>query len=374
MKKSIALAAIFLAAELAFAAISIVSPRDGAVVCALPKAAADYFALNSQTRIEFMANQDFRNALMKQKAGSAAPIEFRWNADSGGNFVLEISETKDFANPVKIAARKSGRTPKQFRARAFNLKIAQNYFWRAKNADSGETSEVRMVSVSDAAPRLMRIDGVYNARDLGGRVGLGNRRVKQNMIFRGRGLNRNSKDGIKAGEAAIKPEGIKYMTEVLKIKTDLDLRSKKEVADMSGSPLGDGVKWINISAHSYGGTFTEEGKANYAQLFRVFCDEKNYPFYVHCIGGADRTGTLCYILNAILGVADDQLEKDWQATIFAGSNIEFVAQKRYLSILEGINKFGTKDEPTVVKAERFLKSAGITDEEIAKFRSIMLPD
>ena len=46
MKKSIALAAIFLAAELAFAAISIVAPRDGAVVCALPKAAADYFALN----------------------------------------------------------------------------------------------------------------------------------------------------------------------------------------------------------------------------------------------------------------------------------------------------------------------------------------
>ena len=373
MKKSIALAIIFLAAELAFAAISIVAPRDGAVVCALPKAAADFLALNSPTRIDLMPDANFRKGLSK-KAADAEPIEFRWNADSGENFVLEISETKDFADPIKIAARKRSKEPKQFRARAFNLKIAQNYFWRAKNTDTGETSEIRMVSVSDAAPRIMKVDGTRNVRDLGGRVGLSNRRVKQNLIFRGRGMNYNSKDGIKAGAVAIKPAGIKFMTKVLKIKTDLDLRSKKEVADLSGSPLGEGVKWIHIPAYCYGGTFTEKGKANYAQFFRVFCDEKNYPIYVHCIGGADRTGTLCYILNAILGVADDQLEKDWQATIFADPNVAFVAQKRYLSILEGINKFGTKNEPTVIKAERFLKSAGITDEEIAKFRSIMLPD
>ena len=143
---------------------------------------------------------------------------------------------------------------------------------------------------------------------------------------------------------------------------------------MQGSPLGEGVKWINISAHSYGGAFTEKGKANYAHLFRLFCDEKNYPFYVHCIAGADRTGTLCYILNAVLGVADDLLEKDWQTTMFSRSSIAVFGAANYLKILEGINKFGTKNEPTVIKVERFLKSAGITDEEIAKFRSIMLPD
>ena len=56
------------------------------------------------------------------------------------------------------------------------------------------------------------------------------------------------------------------------------------------------------------------------------------------------------------------------------SSIAVFGAANYLKILEGINKFGTKNEPTVIKVERFLKSAGITDEEIAKFRSIMLPD
>ena len=102
--------------------------------------------------------------------------------------------------------------------------------------------------------------------------------------------------------------------------------------------------------------------------------EKNYPIYVHCIAGADRTGTLCYLLNAILGVADDLLEKDWQATMFSRSSVAVFGGKNYFKIIEGMNKFGTKDEPTVVKAERFLKSAGITDGEIAKFRGIMLSD
>ncbi|MBQ6533808.1 MAG: tyrosine-protein phosphatase, partial [Opitutales bacterium] len=219
MKKSILSLAIFLAAQFALAAITILTPRDGAVVSAIPESLREYLAFDAQKRASIMLDAEYRKAIAKTARHPAA-IYFRWNADSGENFVLELSETKNFDAPIAVPAGKSSKTPKQFRSRVYNLKIAQNYFWRIKNTDTGEVTKTRMITVSDASPRIMNISGVLNVRDLGGRVGLDNRRVKQNLIFRGRGLNNNSKDGKTAGKNMITADGIKYMTGVLKIKTD----------------------------------------------------------------------------------------------------------------------------------------------------------
>ena len=346
------------------AKINPLMPKQNAVVSQHKKPVTDFLAKSSDERVELMKNEDFRRKLSKT-ARAPEPVLFVWSADSNNGFILELSENKDFKDIISVSSNGNS-------ASVPNLKMARKYFWRVKTPDGSDVSKTRTFTTADAAPRMMTVAGVRNVRDLGGRKGLNGKRVRQNLIFRGAGLNANSKDGIKAGANTIKPEGVKYMKDVLKIKTDLDLRSKKEVADMSGSPLGKDVNWINISSSGYAGSFEKDGKERFVKMFRLFCDEKNYPFYVHCIGGADRTGSLAFILNAILGVSADELEKDWQATIFADRNMDFVAEPRYFKLVEGFDSFGSKDEPYSVKVERYLKSGGISDAEIAKFRSIML--
>jgi hypothetical protein len=359
MKKlSLLLGALIISIS-AFAEIELTAPLENAVVSRHSKLSRLFLNKSSKERNALMCDEKYRKPLECRYY----PIKFAWNSDSKETFTLQISENPDFKNPIEIKTKK-----KYYRLQ--NLKMAQKYYWRVlcKN----DISKTRTFTTEDLAPRVLKIDGIGNARDLGGRVGLNGKRIKQNLIIRSVAFNRPSKDGTTAGKDTIKPDGKKFLLNSIGIKTDLDLRSKKEVANMKNSPLGENVKWVNIPALCYAQTFTEKGKKNYAQLFCIFCDKNNYPISIHCQAGADRTGTLCYILNAVLGVSDDELEKDWQFTIFATNNMAFAPQRRYFPIVENIKKFGTEKESTATKAERFLKSAGITDAEILAFRKIML--
>ena len=47
----------------------------------------------------------------------------------------------------------------------------------------------------------------------------------------------------------------------------------------------------------------------YTPIFGIaaIADENRYPVYIHCTGGADRTGTLAFLINALLGVGEDDL-------------------------------------------------------------------
>ncbi len=363
IQKTTSIASILLVSICAcLADITLKTPKNGSKVSQQVQEIADFYAKTSQERMALMRDENFRKDIAKI-AKFPKPINFTWEGTSGKDYVLEVSENPKFKKAIKIHTDKNN-------VRVRNLKMAQKYFWRVSS--NGEKSPVFSFETDDVAPRQFNIAGAWNIRDLGGRKGLNGKRIRQNLIIRGGGLNLNSEDGVTKGKTSIKPDGIKFMLRTLKIKTDLDLRSKKEVADMNASPLGNSVKWISIPSEAYAGTFSEKGKDAFVKAFRLFCDKKNYPIYMHCIGGADRTGSLAFILNAILGVSADELEKDWQATIFTDRNMDFVAEPRYVKLVEGFDEFGTKDESYTVKVERYLKSGGITDKEIAKFRKIML--
>lgn len=42
--------------------------------------------------------------------------------------------------------------------------------------------------------------------------------------------------------------------------------------------------------------------------------------YLHCVGGADRTGTLAFLIEALVGVSESDLSKDYELTSFDGSH------------------------------------------------------
>ena len=172
------------------AKINPIMPKQNAVVSQHKKPVTDFLAKSSDERVELMKNEDFRRKLSKT-ARAPEPVLFVWSADSNNGFILELSENKDFKDIISVSSNGNS-------ASVPNLKMAQKYFWRVKTPDGSDISKTRTFTTADAAPRIMLISGVQNVRDLGGRKGLNGKRVRQNLIFRGGGLNANSKDGIKA--------------------------------------------------------------------------------------------------------------------------------------------------------------------------------
>lgn len=274
-----------------------------------------------------------------------------------------------------------------------NLEIGSRYYWRVVfRGQCGawgcgplhgceacqRVSESPIVSfrTEDFAPRWIELEGrVGNIRDLGGRIGFGGKWIRQGLIYRGEGLNDNSMNGERKGRNRLMVEDVDYLVGVLGIRTDLDLRGIGETADLTESPLGKGVKLILHSSESYKNIFTPNGMAVMASNFRVFCDRKNYPIYFHCIAGADRTGSLAYVLSGALGVSRHELETDWESTFYPkipdeNADPDYWRRESHFNV--GFAKYGDASTSWNERIRLYLKDCGITEEEIVKFCEIML--
>ena len=339
-------------------------------------------------------------------------FRLKWKATDGehGPWKIEISTDRDFKNAkvyyaenVETEKRKGEPDICRFRIATPNFLLGETYFWRVtanlscsreghgevwklckcgENRESGKfdiVSSAASFKTADTPPRWIRIEGrVDNIRDLGGWKTVDGRRVKQGLVFRGQGLNDNSANGEIKGRNRLYLEDVDFLTKTLGIKTDLDLRSSAETADMTASPLGETVNFVQVSSQSYKGIFTDEGKKTMAKNVKLFADGKNYPIYFHCIAGADRTGSLAYMILGILGVPEHDALVEWEHTFypkmpdFRFKEIPKDYWRREEHLHNGLKKYGGKNATFKERAEAYLIDCGVTKEEIEKIRSIML--
>ncbi|MBR0459594.1 MAG: tyrosine-protein phosphatase [Victivallales bacterium] len=330
--------------------------------------------LDKKQSVFFNTNAKWREAM---------PVKFSWTCTDGemSPFFITLADNEAFENPqiFGVGKGKTSVTPPNCQT---NFKIGQKYYWKvtgiSKDKKTEVTSAVSTFTTKDMAPRWIKLEGrVGNTRDLGGWKTADGRRIKQNMIFRGQGLNDNSYDnGKRPGRNRLTTEDVNWMLNTLHIKTDLDLRSERETANMTESPLGPTVQFIHNSSAAYRGIFSENGKAAMAKNFRVFANPDNYPIYFHCIGGADRCGSLSLVLEGILGVPERELGIDWENTFYPSlpdlKKDQGNFWQRYDDFLERFPKFGKKGDSFNKCVEKYLLSCGITLEEIETFREIML--
>ena len=79
------------------------------------------------------------------------------------------------------------------------------------------------------------------------------------------------------------------------------------------SPIGKDVNYVHINSAQYD-NFFDSGKNNESEIMKVFANFDNYPIIFHCVYGADRSGTVAYILGALVGAENDELSKDYELT------------------------------------------------------------
>ena len=411
MKKMMTLSFCALGASLSFAALEPLSPTGGKEISLVPdaqKTVMNHPTLEERIKLFVEDRKNGKKIRHDPYWRKALPLVLEVKATAGENGpwkVLigkraDLSDARTWYLKTTKTDKASGREKKAEGAKAVqkieipmaNLEVATKYYWKVVCRGScgfgcspkhgcKECKRLVETGVSDFvtedfAPRWIEIEGrVGNFRDFGGRLGLGGRRVRQGLVYRGQGLNDNSVTGETQGRNRLTVEDVRYLTGTLGIKTDLDLRGYGEVVDMTESPLGAGVTFINNSSSCYRGIFDEQGKKVMAKNFRVFCDRKNYPVYFHCIGGADRTGSLAYVMNGVLGVDRHLLETDWESTFYPripdeNPDPNFWCRESHFN--EGFSKYGDANASWNDRIVLYLKDCGITDAEIAAFRDIML--
>ncbi|MBQ9415149.1 MAG: tyrosine-protein phosphatase, partial [Clostridia bacterium] len=221
------------------------------------------------------------------------------------------------------------------------------------------TGHVRMIDVGTS---------VVNVRDLGGWDCDGGT-VKYGKLFRSGQLydaqNQSATDLALARAVLVEQCGVQH---------DLDLRGQ-DVVD-TASPLGNDIGYTRPERYQYYRIFdttqtaTNQLRATWQSiLFCIFTQiAAGHPLVFHCASGADRTGAVACILEALLGVSRDDIDTDYELTSFYAIRKRTKEEwQRLIGQIETLE--GTTFSDKVIG---WVKSLGFTVAEINAFRAAMI--
>ena len=230
-----------------------------------------------------------------------------------------------------------------------------------------------------ATGHIRMIDGggnTFNIRDLGGWTCDGGT-TKYGLIYRGAELN---------GAVSLNSSQVDFFKNVLGIRDEIDLRNPAGTGVGSGA-LGLGVDYVNIytnySPYALQDLYRQERVDIIKRIAKNIKEKK--VTYIHCSAGADRTAIICTFIEAICGVSQNDIDRDYELTAFAydTSNSRLSTRTRNNTWLNGhrimINGDGTESYsyPYINNMEgssfqdkivRFLLRSGVTIDEINAIR------
>ena len=302
-----------------------------------------------------------------EKVGNAyAPVSIEWTNtyENVESVKVEYSVNEDMSG-AEATELEGYRT----KLNLYNLLKGTKYYVRvtAKLAGGEEKTAVSSFETTDLGARFMKIDGIFNVRDLGGYKTSSGEATLQNMFFRGGALSPEVNGWY--DYVSLSDSGKKYMSEKLGIKTDFDLRTAAENLGLTESPIpGANLEYYGVGG--YLSAFTQT--AEYRKVFSALSDKSKYPVYLHCTGGADRTGTVSFIVNALLGVDERTLIQDYELTSFSIYELRNYNGTTY-DFKKFVDKLKTYEGDTLQeKTENYLLSIGVTETEIYNIKAIML--
>lgn len=208
------------------------------------------------------------------------------------------------------------------------------------------------------APRMMKLDGVWNVRDCGG-WDADNGKMKYGYLFRGARLNGASANDL----TALANAGIKF---------ELDIRDAGNAAGTVATIPGSTYRNVPIN-NAYAQMINSEATAAATACIAAMesiVDDK--PVYIHCASGADRTGCICAMLEALLGVSDTDIDRDFEMTDFADIE-DLTGHVRnggsWTGFWSALNSGQSNAKMNVAK---FLKNNGATTSLLNSFREKMI--
>ena len=358
---------------------------NGKGVAFLAEAAEEY--LNATTA-------DEQARVLQYYVGDQADFQrfvVRWEKDGGESYKISVADNKEFENAAEYE------TSRRSIDVGGTLVPGKTYYYKIKGEK--KTSKVDSFVIKNFL-RPINVDGAHNVRDLGGYDTASGKKISYGKIYRGGRLNSSG------NVSALSKDGQRVMTEALGIKTEIDLRfTDVDDGSQTESILGENVKYVKAPCSQYGMVlpkfkgyglkkrgYVKGSKESIKKIFTTLADENNYPVYFHCNAGADRTGTIACLIEAILGVADEDMIKDFELTSFSAYGKRYRGEIKDGKFINGVMQdnddnfvafgmfmadtvrfYGDDGDSFSAAAEKFLKNAcGVTDEEISSVRNVLL--
>ncbi len=293
-------------------------------------------------------------------------IEFKWSDSSGSTkYSVLFADNKDFKNCYVVE------TSKKVLTDAVGIFTpGKTYYWKVCGS-SGSVSAVDSFVISDEPCRWISSGAVTNMRDGGGWETADGKRVKYGMVYRSGSYDEPTADWSYLDETA------QYVFDYLAIKSEIELR-----ADVNhGAPVfkEDGI-YLHINGNGYEGLFTKDVQREYKKIFEFLADKNNYPLIYHCSAGADRTGSLAYILNGFLGVDLEDLYRDYELTSLARPGRRLRDEAMSANTMEEITErmlkdYGVQGGTFADAVENYLINAcSIAPETLQKIKTLLLED
>lgn len=264
---------------------------------------------NANTLVDWLHPED--TTLYRTKSSGPAPGEWPspvFIETPRGN-IIQVSEDSSFTKYYEYQV-------KTHVTDIYNLIPSKHYFYRILEGTTviktGEFDTYGQV-------RFIKLIALRNVRDSGGWLTVdGQSRFKYGVIFRGSGLNFFVSDSINT--AANRALDLATLENDFGVTGEVDLNGSLELDPFYVGHNNSSENILSFSASCYYGM-----PAAYSQFYNVLNFiiqkvENGGAVYVHCLQGRDRTGSFISVIQALCGVCDDGILKDYELTSFWGNS------------------------------------------------------
>lgn len=344
----------------------------------VPSAVRNYIQKANQT---YPSDNSYTQSFVRDYSGSdkPEPVSITWNGS--GATLVQVSASPSFdqtlgQNNIQLSATS---------AKIYNLIPNVVYYYRVY----AENTLLKEGCLRPVGPLRMVYGVTDNVRDLGGWQGENGKTIRYGKLYRGANID-NITDG---GHETNKD----IFLNTLNIGLLMDLRgyvgSSTEGPSNPFEGSGTQMDYSIYRVWKYLGFGTKDGRdaeLPYEYLYRdaikriiSYLSENGEGIYFHCSAGSDRTGTLAFLIEALLGVSECDMSIDYELTSYSYYDGSLQTRKRtyatpgssypYKTFVKHLKD--TYNKGTMQKnVEAWAKDGDspLTDADIAQLKALLL--
>ncbi len=324
----------------------------------------DYLSTETASQTAFV-KEYYANA--QRKYQDYQNTSFKWS-DSGKNssYTIYFADNKEFKNAFIVTTKSKSLVNK-----VGIFVPGKTYYWFVSGNDTGKSSAVDSFTVVNTPVRYITAGSVINMRDLGGQVNANGDKVKYELIYRGAALDEFTSH---------LDDDASYVFEYLGMNSEIELRGGMDHDYTPWDENDSDVYYVQGADYQNVFNMNSQQIAQYRAMFEALAVESSYPVYFHCSAGADRTGTLAFLLYGLLGVSYDDIRPEYELTSFSAIGLRAADLYSGNLSMDGtyrqmLQEYGGGSDDLQVAVYNYLTNyIGLSNTTIERIKDILLDE